>query len=194
MDGSIRLCAKERKSLLQVIRRSSDPELRLRAHLLLLLDDGLAWNLIVAVLYTSSSTINRWRQRFLDGGLSAVLERSRPWHSRWSPWLIALVIRWVTLKTPRDFGFYRSRWTCATVVVLLKEDHRVQVSRETVRRWLHQQDLMWRRPRPVLGPKDPQGSQKLRKIRALLRQLPANELAVFQDEVDINTNPKIGSM
>jgi hypothetical protein len=27
-----------------------------------------------------------------------------------------------------------------------------------------------------------------------LRELPADEVAVFQDEVDINTNPKIGSM
>jgi transposase len=28
----------------------------------------------------------------------------------------------------------------------------------------------------------------------LLRDLPADEVAVFEDEVDINTNPKIGSM
>lgn len=36
--------------------------------------------------------------------------------------------------------------------------------------------------------------KKLRKIRALLRDLPGDEMAVFQDEVDINTNPKISSM
>jgi len=65
---------------------------------------------------------------------------------------------------------------------------------EAVRRWLHQKNLVYRRPRPVLGPKDPTRSYKLRKIRALLRQLPANEVAVFQDEADVNTNPKIGSM
>ena len=74
------------------------------------------------------------------------------------------------------------------------EDYGVQTSRETVRRCLHDHDLVWRRPRPVLGPKDPQRRQKLQKIWALLRHLPADEVAVFQDEVDINTNPKIGSM
>jgi hypothetical protein len=100
----------------------------------------------------------------------------------------------VTSRTPGEFGFFRSRWTCATVVVLLQEDHGVQVSRETVRRWLHAQDLVWRRPRPVLGPRHPQRPAKLRKIRALLRHLHADEIAVFQDEVDINTNPEIGSM
>ena len=38
MDGSIRLRADERKRALHVLRRGSDPELRLRAHILLLLD------------------------------------------------------------------------------------------------------------------------------------------------------------
>jgi hypothetical protein len=35
---------------------------------------------------------------------------------------------------------------------------------------------------------------KLGKIRHLLRELPRDETAVFMDEVDVNTNPKIGSM
>lgn len=193
MDGNIRLSAHERKVLLQEVRRGIEPERRLRAHVLVLLNDGWAWDTIVAVLFTSTSTINRWRQRFLEGGLSAVLESSRSRGRRWQ-WWVALMIRWATLQSPRDFGFYRSRWTCATIVILLKEDHGVRVSRETVRRRLHDEELVWRRPRPVLGPKDPQRSQKLRKIRALLRDLPANEMAVFEDEVDVNTNPKIGSM
>jgi transposase len=192
MDGSIRLSARERNVLLKEVRRGSDPERRLRAHLLLLLNDGWSWNVIVSVLFTSSSTINRWQKRYLAGGLKAILEPKRQTSLR--QWWIVFVIQWVTLKSPRNFGFYRSRWTCGTVVVLLSDTFDVQVSRETVRRKLHEEGLAWRRPRPVLGPKDPQRSQKLRKIRALLRHLPDNELAVFQDEVDINTNPKIGSM
>jgi hypothetical protein len=45
-----------------------------------------------------------------------------------------------------------------------------------------------------LGPEDPQHAAKVRRIKALLRHLPADEIVVFQDEVDINTNPKIGAM
>lgn len=192
MDGSIQLSARERKVLLQEVRRGSDPERRLRAHIVLLLGEDWSWNVIVAVLFTSTSTINRWRKRYLAGGVQAVLESARP-RRRWH-WWISLVIHWVTLQSPRDFGFYRSRWTCATLVTLLAEDYGVHTSRETVRRRLHEQDMVWRRPRPVLGPKDPQRPQKLREIRRLLRDLPADEVAVFEDEVDVNTNPKIGSM
>jgi transposase len=194
MDGSIRLEAQERKVLLQCVRRGTNPDERLHAHVLLLLADGWSWNLITAVLFTSSSTINRWQRRFRAGGLPVVLGARCPTPSGWSRWWMALVVQWVTLRSPTDFGFLRSRWTCATVVVLLREDHGVTVGRETVRRWLHQEGLVWRRPRPVLGPRDPHRVEKLRKILALLRGLPHDEVAVFQDEVDVHANPKIGSM
>ena len=39
MDGSIRLSSTDRKALLHVVRRGTDGEQRLRAHILLLLDD-----------------------------------------------------------------------------------------------------------------------------------------------------------
>jgi len=65
MDGSIQLSVGERKTLLQEVRRGRDPERRLRAHILVLLGDGWAWALIVRMLFTSASTINRWRQRYL---------------------------------------------------------------------------------------------------------------------------------
>jgi putative transposase len=194
VSGSISLCRRDRKALLALYRQARDPQVRLRAHILLLLDAGYSRALIAAALFTSASTINRWRQRFLDGGLEAVGGPRRPRASAWSAWWVALVIQWVTLRSPTDFGFVRSRWTCATVALLLREDHGVRVSRETVRRWLRRADLVWRRPRPVVGPEDPRRAQKLRRIRAVLRDLPADETAVFQDETDVNTNPEVGCM
>jgi putative transposase len=194
MDGSIYLKPSERKALLEHYRKSTDPALRLRAHILLLLADGQPWSQIAAMLYTSTSTIRRWKNRFLREGLAGVLGSRRGRPLVFLYWWAALVVHWVTEKTPRDFGFLRSRWSCATVVLLLLEAHRVEVSAETVRRWLHQEQIVWRRPRPVLGPKDPAYAYKLGQIRHLLATLPNDETTVFQDEVDINTNPKIGSM
>jgi transposase len=193
MDGSIRLSVADRKALFEVYRKGTDCELRLRAHILLLLNDQVAWTVIVATLFTSTATINRWRRRYWKEGISGITGRRR-WRTHVREWWLGLVLRWVTELSPTQLGFVRSRWTCETCVVLLREDYQVRVSRETIRRRLQGANLVWRRPRPVLGPKDPAHAVKLGKIRSLLRDLPAHEVAVFMDEVDINTNPKIGSM
>jgi Homeodomain-like domain len=97
MSGSIRLRPAERKALAEEWRRAPTPDGRLRAHILLLLDDGHSWALIAAVLFTSSSTVNRWRRRYLGGGLDAVLARPARRRLGWWP---ALVVRLVLTLTP----------------------------------------------------------------------------------------------
>ena len=191
MAVSISLRPAERNTLLRHYRHATRPDWRLRAHVLLLLADGWAWATIAALLYTSSSTIARWQSRFLQGGLAAVFEAGPP--RRCSPW-VAVVVRWVLELAPADFGFARSRWSCEAAAIVLAEDHRVFVSPETVRRWLHCAGLAWRRPRPVLRPRDPQRQAKLAALRRLLQALPADEAAVFMDEMEVNSNPKVGSM
>ena len=95
---------------------------------------------------------------------------------------------------PADFGFLRSRWCCEVVALLMLRLYHLDVSRETIRRWLHRGEMVYRRPRPVPKPDEEERRVKLAELRQLLAELPDDETAVFQDEVDINTNPKIGSM
>jgi hypothetical protein len=104
------------------------------------------------------------------------------------------VVDWVTRHTPRAFGFVRSRWCCALLALVLQRDYALAVGRETLRRWLHREDLVWRRPRPVLERQDPDKEAVLQRLRGLLRDLPDDETVVFEDEVDLNLNPDIGCM
>lgn len=194
MDGTLSLRRGERKALLEHYRRNPDPAVRRRAHIIVLLAEGYSWSMITAVLFCSTRTVARWKHRFENGGISALLGERRGRPAAWAAWVGGLVIQWVTQHTPRDFGFLRSRWCCGTLVVLLAEVCHLKVSPETVRRCLHRDGLVWRRPRPVIRKKDPQRAAKLRKLRELLGNLPPDEIAVFQDEVDVNTNPKIGFM
>src|SRR5215204_43843 len=191
--GSIALGRGERKRLLELYRKEPDPQVRLRAHVVLLLADGHAWSLICAVLFCSTATIARWKGRFERGGIDALAGEARgrrPLLARWA----VLLVTWVGSLTPRDFGYCRSRWCCATLAVVLWDVRRVKMSDETVRRLLRGQDMVWRRPRPVPGRTDPHRAWKLRKVRELLKGLPEDEAAVFQDEVDLNLNPDIGCM
>jgi putative transposase len=189
---SIRLTPMERQDLLDHYRRSDDAAIRHRAHILLLLADGHPWTTIGTVLFCSPGTISRWKARFEAEGVDAVYGRPRGRQKTCVHVWAALVVRWVLTYSPADFRFARSRWSCEAVAVVLREDYRVAVGRETVRRWLRAADLVWRRPRPTIRPKDPDRDRKLRTLRALLKDLPADETAVFMDEVDVNLNPKVG--
>lgn len=194
MAFSIALARDNRNALVDLYRRASDPQLRLRAPILLLLDQGYPWATIAAVLFTSSSTIARWQRRFRRHGFDGVFGPPRGRRRRLAGWWAAVVVGWVLHHSPRDFGFLRSRWSCAAAAVVLTEDQGVWVSRETVRRWLHEEGWVWRRPRPTLRPRDPDREPKLQALRRLLAGLADDETALFEDEVDLNTNPKIGAM
>jgi transposase len=159
---------------------------------ILLLADGHPWSRVSEVLFCSSATIDRWRRRFEQGGIDALLDERRGRNATLLVNWALLLVTWVKQLTPRDFGYCRSRWACATLALVLRDTHQVKVSPETVRRCLHRHQIVWRRPRPVLGLADERRTYKLRKIRELLRDLPDDEAAVFQDEVDLNLNPDIG--
>jgi len=194
LSHCITLTHDQRSALLRYYRGPFDPQLRLRAHILLLLGDGRTWDDIARTLYCSTRTIARWRKRFLREGLAALPGLPPGPPRRFGPAWAAVVVHWVLNLTPRAFGLFRSRWCCQTVALLLWRLHGVSVSRETVRRCLDEADLVWRRPRPVLRRQDPQRAEKLAELRRLLLHLPDDETVVFEDEVDLNLNPEIGSM
>jgi putative transposase len=188
MDGILRLSAKERKTCL-ITYRAANPARR--ALILLLLDQGRSYREITAATLASPTMIRAVKKDWEAGGVACVLgTQEQPFVVAW--WLI-VVVRWLLHKTPQDFGFFRTRWSCALLALLLWEQERIRISAETVRRGLRQMEFVWRRPRPVVGLHDPDHDAKLRKIRRLIASLPADETAVFQDEVDINLNPKIGA-
>jgi putative transposase len=188
MDGSIRLSAEERKTLLQAYRGAS---IARRALVLLLLAEGWSYRGIGVATFASPTMIRSVKRNFAAGGVGRVLgAEERPFVV--ASWLI-VVVRWLLQNTPRDFGFFRTRWSCALLAMLLWERQRIRLSAESVRRGLHQMEFVWRRPRPVVGPRDPEHEAKLRRLRRLLARVPADETVVFQDEVDVHLNPKIGS-
>jgi putative transposase len=191
MEGSIRLTAGERKRALQVYRGAGDARMARRAHIVLLLADGCSYREIMEIDYCGCDLVTAVKRRFLEGGLMAAL--AEPTADAPIPFWQIAVAGWVMHKTPRDFGYFRSRWTCELLARQLRQEYDIRLSGEAVRRALHELGFAWRRPRPVLGPTDPQYEAKLRRIKRLLATLPEEEVAVFQDEVDVHLNPKIGS-
>src|SRR5437762_13870676 len=107
MTASVTLDARQRQALLDRYRKDPDPEVRFRAHLLLLLADGRTWATVAALLFCSSRTLDRWVKRFHEEGVEAVVGHQPGRPVRFDIGWLAIVIHWVTTKVPRDFGFLR---------------------------------------------------------------------------------------
>src|SRR5512141_2909453 len=76
----VTLQSEERVLLLDVIKKGKAGGRRLnRAHILLLADEGQPDEAITTALHTSVSTVERTRQRFVEGGVEhALSEAPRP--------------------------------------------------------------------------------------------------------------------
>jgi len=188
MEGSIQFSVEQRKALL-VLYRSEKPGSR-KAHILLLLGNGWSYREIREATFASFDLIQECVKCFRHEGMTFLI---KPPVAATIPKWLHKVATWLTHNTPEDFGYFRTRWSSETLAEVLAWETGEKRSAETVRRGLRGLGFVWRRPRPVVGPVDPEHAQKLAKIQDLLRTLPANETAVFQDEVDIHLNPKIGS-
>src|SRR5262245_24495424 len=115
------LTTKQHDELLRLYRKDPDPELRFRAHIILLLAQGRPWSDSQMVLACSSRTIDRWLTRFRVEGRAGLTGKKRGRPFRLGLGWVALLVTWVTTKAPSDFGFLRSRWSCAVLAMLLRD-------------------------------------------------------------------------
>src|SRR5512135_2848074 len=97
MEGSIVLGSHQRKRLLEIYRgkEATAAEVRLRAHIILLLSQQHPWSLIAAMLFCSTATIARWKERFESGGVDALLEERRGRTATLLVGLGWLLVNWV---------------------------------------------------------------------------------------------------
>jgi putative transposase len=116
------------------------------------------------------------------------------------PWRATVLMPWLQraltalLKAaPRRYGWCRTRWSCATLVETLRLKHGMEVSAETMRRWLHEMGWVWRRAHLVAKDDDPQRIERRGLIRFHHDHLGKREVMVFADALDIHLLPKVGA-
>jgi transposase len=95
-------------------------------------------------------------------------------------------------KPPAAEGWCRTRWRCATRALSLQARRGLQVSAETMRRWLHRLGWRWKRAKLAAKDNDPQRAPKLAHIRWIWETLRSRQVLLFADELDIQLLPKSG--
>jgi transposase len=100
----------------------------------------------------------------------------------------------VVAGSPQDYGHRRPTWTRELLVEVMAKLTGVRIHVGTMSRALDRIHARRGRPRPVVGCPWPKAAKtrRINMIRRLIETLPEDEAAVWQDEVDVHLNPKIG--
>jgi transposase len=191
MPVALSLRISQRKKLLHYYHSHPDPSVRSRAHIILLLADGHPWTSIETMLFCSSRTIDRWRKRFENGGIDALLGRPLGAPSRWSEEAEA-VLREALEHSPHELGYLAVNWTVPLLRDHVEKEWGQMPSDLQVRRELQRLNYVWKRPGLDLrGAKSPRVRRRLRLIRKKVRGLPAGCAKLFEDETDLHLFPPL---
>lgn len=168
----------------------------LTLHLLLLCAAGRTPTEIAAVLFCSRSSVYRVVKAYRAGQLEGTLADQGGASGRARGTVLAPALKRSLLAilkaVPRACGWCRTRWSCATVALEVQARRGVEVSAETVRRWLHELGWEWKRAKLIAKDNDPQRVEKLARIRYPFEQLRAGMALFFAEELDIALLPKVG--
>jgi transposase len=163
----------------------------LALHILLLLTLHHSPSEIAAVLFCARSTVYAVARDWQRG--RGLPEPTRPLGPPSLPPSLLRSLLALLKKSPMAYGWYRTRWSCATLALQLQVQRGISVSAETVRRGLPALDWVWKRAKLVAKDSDPERACKRARIRSIQERLGAREALLFADELDRHLLPKVGS-
>jgi transposase len=183
------------KSTLRRMRRETrDKGLAVRCQIILLTGKRKPARAIAEALGCSASWVHQVRRRFRTWNFAGLIDRREDnGQVKLDERFLAMLYK-VVDQSPQDYGYLRPTWTRELLVEVLAARTGTRVHRATMSRALRQIGARRGRPRPMVRcPWSKAAKQRrLRRLRRLLSSLPPNEVAYYEDEVDIHLNPKIG--
>jgi transposase len=182
---------------MRTIRRRTRYGYLLAFHVVRLCAGGRNPTEIAAFLLCSRSSVYRLVRAYRAGSLG---RRSDPDGQLSIAFQSTILMPWLTRslgarlkKAPRAYGWGRTRWSCATLAATLHAKHGLEVSAETIRRWLHELGWGWKRAKLVAKDDAPHRIERLARIRFAHDNLQAHAIMVLADELDIPLLPKVGA-
>jgi len=149
---------------------------------------------IAAVLKIHNTTVYRIVKNFRERGEATLWDgREDNGHEKLDADFLGLLDR-VVRSSPQEHGWRRPTWTRETLVETMVRKTGVRIHVATMSRALALIRARRANPRPrVKCPWFPAvKTRRINELRRLIETLPRREVVVYEDEVDVHLNPKIG--
>lgn len=186
---------RQRRRLLRAARKAKDAATRIRYMIVLHTAAGKSQRQIAEALGCCLATVKRVRSRWREHGEAGLIDRreDRSAAAKADEAYAAQLLK-VLEGSPPDFGQRRPTWTQELLIKVMLELGYPPISRTTIGRLLHRLGCRRGMPKPTVGcPWSKRAkNRRIRLIRQLVDSLPPDEAAVWEDEIDIHLNPKIG--
>lgn len=175
-------------------RRCKDADTRVRYRIMLLSDQDWSGKRIAKALGCATSTVSRTLWRFELYGQAGLIDRREDNGHAKADGPYAETVAWILASFPQDFFHRRPTWTRQLLIETARRYTGVTVSRTTMGRLLKRMKVRRGRPKPEAPCPWSESARKQRvaMIRALIDALPPREVAVWEDEADVDLNPRIG--
>lgn len=183
-----------KQKLLRNLRQCRDSRTELRYLIVVNLLNGRGAYPTTAVLGVHNTTVYQVAKRFRERGEWGLLDgREDNGTSKLDERFLTCLYEVVRARPPQ-FGWLRPTWTRELLVQTMVRETGVRIHVGTMSRALALVEARRGRPRPTVRcPWSPAWkTRRINAIRQMLANLPRGAVAVYEDEVDIHLNPKIG--
>ncbi len=144
---------------------------------------------------TNRSTVSRWVTRFEEQGEEGLVRRPTSGRPRTLAQLTEEELRNIVLQPASQFGYESDLWTVSRLQVVIEDQYRVSVSKDTIWRRLREAGLTYQKPERQYYELDEQARQDwLRNDVPIIRRTVEKYRAIlyFQDEANISLTAFLG--
>jgi transposase len=183
-----------KERFLKRFRKCRQALVRLRYLIIINVWSGRSARAIEQVLHVHNTTVYRVVKRFREHGEASLWDgRQDNGAEKLSEHFLQILDR-VVRSNPQEHGWRRPTWTREILVATLVRQTGVRIHVATMSRALALIRARRANPRPrVKCPWFPAvKTRRINALRRLIAALPPGEVAVYEDEVDVHLNPKIG--
>lgn len=183
-----------KRRICKKLRKCRDAALVRRYLILINLDEGRSPTEIARTMRISRTTVYRVAWRFREYGEAGLIDRREENGNPKVDEAYLGVLYQVVASYADDHGWRRPTWTQEMLIQTMEEKTRIRIGVAAMSRALRKIGARLGRPKPTVGCPWPEAAKtrRLNAIARLLESLPPNEVAYYEDEVDIHLNPKIG--
>ena len=171
-----------------------DAATRVRYLIVLDADQSMPKSQIARAVGCCRQTVDRVINRYYELGEAGLLDRREDNGEAKVTTHYLSTLKWILESSPQAFFHRRPTWTHRLLIDTAADYTGIRISKRTMGRVLRELKVRRGRPKPLAPCPWPKRRREaaISAVKLLIDTLPRGDVAVWEDEADIDLNPRIG--